>query len=72
MKPPPHYNLGVEPWQAMRAWMTREQYIGFLRGNCIKYLARMGHKDAAAADAEKVLRYAEELVRELGTEQCCN
>ena len=50
--------------------MTREQYIGFLRGNCIKYLARMGHKDAAAADAEKVLRYAEELARELGTEQC--
>ncbi len=70
MKPPPHYNLGVEPWHAMRAWMTREQYIGFLRGNCIKYLARMGHKDAAAEDAEKVLRYAEELVREFEAEQC--
>ena len=62
MKPPPHYDLGIEPWQAMRTWMTPEQYIGYLRGNAIKYLARLGHKGPAADDATKALRYIERLV----------
>ena len=36
-----HYiNLAVQPWDAMRSWMTDEQFIGFLRGNVIKYVAR--------------------------------
>jgi hypothetical protein len=36
-----HYiNLSVQPWDAMRSWMTEEQFIGFLRGNVIEYVAR--------------------------------
>ena len=36
-----HYKtMAVEPWCAMKAWLTKEEYIGFLRGNIIKYHAR--------------------------------
>lgn len=36
-----HYkDLAVEPWKAMKSWLTREEFIGFLRGNIIKYHAR--------------------------------
>ena len=36
-----HYkNLGVEPWSAMQAWLSEEQFIGFLVGSAIAYLAR--------------------------------
>lgn len=36
-----HYKtMAVEPWYAMKSWLTPEEYIGFLRGNIIKYHAR--------------------------------
>jgi len=35
-----HYQKAIQPWDAMEAWMSREQFIGYLRGNAIKYLAR--------------------------------
>ena len=32
-----HYaSKKVQPWSAMEAWMTREQFCGFLRGNAIQ------------------------------------
>ena len=38
-KPAPHYNGGVECIEAIEASMTRDEFIGYLRGNCLKYLA---------------------------------
>ena len=36
-----HYkNLRVEPWDAMESWLTHTEFIGFLKGNIIKYIAR--------------------------------
>lgn len=36
-----HYKkLSVQPWTAMESWLTKEEFIGFLKGNIIKYLAR--------------------------------
>ena len=36
-----HYKtMKVQPWDAMEAWLTPEEFIGFLRGNIIKYQAR--------------------------------
>ena len=33
-----HYaSKAVQPWDAMEAWMTKEAFAGYLRGNCIKY-----------------------------------
>ena len=40
-----HYRSEIQPWNAMRAWMTEEEFRGFLIGSSIKYLARAGKKD---------------------------
>jgi hypothetical protein len=40
-----HYKLqAIQPWDAMEAWLTPEQFIGFLKGNVIKYMARCENK----------------------------
>lgn len=58
-----HYTtMRVQPWEAMQAWMSPEQYRGFLRGNAIKYLARTGRKGADLADLKKAAHYLEELL----------
>ena len=62
-----HYTaMSVQPWDAMRAWMTPEQFQGFLRGNAIKYLARTGHKVSAAGEVEdlrKARHYLDALIK---------
>jgi hypothetical protein len=40
-----HYDRDIQPWNAIRAWMTEEEFRGFLIGNSIKYLARAGRKE---------------------------
>lgn len=61
-----HYaRQSIQPWDAMEAWMTRNEFIGFLRGNAIKYLARMGSKDAASQDARKAEHYCVKLAEML-------
>lgn len=61
-----HYqSQAVQPWEAMESWMTKEQWVGFLRGNAIKYLARLGHKDAALQEAKKAQHYLAKLVEVL-------
>ena len=40
-----HYAKDVQPWNAMRAWMTEDEFRGFLIGSAIKYLARAGKKE---------------------------
>jgi len=44
-----HYaRLKIQPWEAMQAWMTPEEFRGFLRGNVLKYMARAGTKGSSA------------------------
>ncbi len=60
-----HYaNKAVQPWAAMEAWMTSEQFKGFLRGNVIKYIARAGTKKGvpAAVDYDKAMHYLAKLI----------
>ena len=40
-----HYRADIQPWNAMQAWMTEDEFRGFLVGNAIKYLARAGKKE---------------------------
>jgi hypothetical protein len=40
--------------------MTHEEFVGFLKGNIIKYSMRQGRKDGSD-DANKALHYAEKL-----------
>ena len=37
-----HYKrMKVQPWEAMEAWMTHEQFEGYLLGTAMAYLARV-------------------------------
>lgn len=57
-----HYaSKKIQPWQAMEAWMSREQFTGFLRGNAIKYLARCEEK-GGVEDLKKAKHYLEKLI----------
>jgi hypothetical protein len=51
-------SLAVEPWAAMQAWMTPEEFRGFLKGNVIKYLARTKGPN----DIQKAHHYMEKLL----------
>ena len=51
-----HYKqMGVQPWAVMEAVLTREEFIGYLKGNCVKYGMRAGKKDSD--DAGKFTHY---------------
>jgi Protein of unknwon function (DUF3310) len=61
---PPHYTHGgIETIAYIRAKLSPEEYIGYLRGNIEKYNSRIGLKDDAAQDSGKILWYATELNR---------
>lgn len=56
-----HYlGLSIQPWDAMKSWMTREQFTGFLIGNAIKYLGRFNATQAGKGglmDLRKAMHY---------------
>lgn len=57
-----HYtDKQVQPWDAMEAWMSEEQFIGFLKGNVIKYLARCDDK-GGKTDLQKASHYLDKLI----------
>jgi hypothetical protein len=42
-----HYkDMQIQPWELMESVLTREEFIGFLKGNIIKYSLRQGKKDS--------------------------
>jgi hypothetical protein len=60
-----HYNSAtIQPWNAIRAWMTDDEFRGFLIGNAIKYLARAGKKDnnSLKSDILKARHYLDKLL----------
>jgi len=58
-----HYrSKAIQPWAAMEAWMTREEFAGFLRGNAIKYLARCRDKGNTVEDLRKARHYLDKLI----------
>lgn len=55
-----HYKeMGVQPWTIMEYLLTREEFIGYLKGNIIKYGMRQGKKDSP--DADKCRHYMQKL-----------
>lgn len=58
---------GIEVQAIIKAKLTREQYIGFLYGNLLKYSCRMMHKtpENPERDAEKADYYLNWLREEL-------
>jgi hypothetical protein len=57
-----HYkDMPIQPWDVMEAVLTREEFVGFLRGNIIKYSMRAGRKPGAYDDNAKARHYMDKL-----------
>ena len=56
----------VQPWEAMEAWMTPDQFQGFLLGSAIAYLARFNTEGVegkgGVLDIKKARHYCEKLI----------
>lgn len=60
-----HYkDMGVQPWDAMQSWMSQEEFVGMLRGNAIKYVARCNAK-GGVEDIKKARHYLDKLIEVL-------
>jgi hypothetical protein len=57
-----HYKkMGIEPWDVMQLVLTEEEFVGYLKGNIIKYAIRDGKKIGAEKDGEKALHHKQKL-----------
>lgn len=51
---PPHYtDGGIETIDFIEAKLTPEQFEGYLLGNVMKYISRLGKKGEKSEDAKK-------------------
>ena len=65
---PPHYTAGgIETIDFLQAKLTREEFIGYLKGNVLKYGSRLGKKGDVSIDAGKMAWYALKLKDTLNT-----
>lgn len=63
---PSHYTTGgIECIDAMKASMTSEAFLGYLKGNIQKYLWRYEKKLAPAEDLKKARWYLDRLIAEV-------
>ena len=61
---PPHYNNGsIECIEAIEAMLSRDEYIGYLRGNALKYMWRFRYKSKPFEDLRKARWYEERLMK---------
>ena len=52
-----HYkDMAVQPWDVMQTVLSKDEFIGFLKGNVIKYSMRQGKKEGSD-DANKAQHY---------------
>lgn len=57
-----HYkDMAIQPWEALEAWMTPEEYRGYHKGVAIGYLARE-QKKGGDEDIRKAIHHLERLV----------
>lgn len=48
--------------KVLKAWLSKEEYEGFLRGNAIKYICRLGKKDEKVQELKKARWYIDKLI----------
>ena len=66
---PSHYTQGgIECIEAIKASMSNEEYLGYLKGNAIKYIWRYRNKGKAAEDLDKARWYLNRLFEEVSDE----
>ena len=56
-----HYQKEIQPIELMQMVLTHEEFIGYLKGNIIKYCERAGlkHNEPTSKDMVKAKRYKE-------------
>lgn len=60
---PDHYTHGgIEAITYMQAKSTPEEFRGYLRLSVLKYLSRVGHKDAEATELRKAAVFLDWLI----------
>lgn len=63
---PPHYTAGgIETIDYIKAKLTPEEFIGYLKGSVIKYTSRAGKKDDIVQDLEKAQWYMNRQIKAL-------
>jgi hypothetical protein len=63
---PPHYTSGgIETIDYIKAKLTPEEFMGYLKGNVIKYTSRAGKKDDVIQDLEKAQWYMSRQIKVL-------
>ncbi|MGI9136095.1 MAG: DUF3310 domain-containing protein [Candidatus Nanopelagicales bacterium] len=63
---PAHYTAGgIETIEYIKAKLTAEEFIGYLKGNVIKYTSRAGKKQDTIQDLEKAQWYMNRQIKEL-------
>lgn len=61
---PAHYNTGgIECIEAIEASMSADEFQGYLKANCIKYLWRMSYKGKKVEDCKKAAWYLDRLIK---------
>jgi len=57
---PDHYKVGgIETIDYLQAKLSPEEFAGYCRGNALKYVSRLGHKDAPVQEIGKAIWYLE-------------
>lgn len=65
-----HYQVGEkQPIEIMQAYLSSEQFNGWLKANVIKYVLRIGHKSNDREDAGKLSQYAKWLCQAMDGEK---
>ena len=55
-----HYTeMEIQPWEVMQSVLTHEEFVGYLKGNILKYALRQGKKQSD--DAGKAKHYMQKL-----------
>lgn len=62
-----HYKeMKIQPWDAMEAWLSPNQFRGFLIGSAIAYLARVNTKGVEGKggiqDIKKARHYLDKII----------
>lgn len=55
--------------KVLKAWLSADEYRGFLKGNAIKYLCRLGKKDEPSKEIGKAAWYLDTLKETYGEEK---
>tara|TARA_R100001530_G_scaffold42543_1_gene32408 strand:- start:687 stop:947 length:261 start_codon:yes stop_codon:yes gene_type:complete len=59
---PSHYNmLNIEAINLIEMSMTEDDFLGYLKGNALKYIIRYKHKGNPEQDISKAIWYLEKL-----------